>query len=460
MYYGYDVPYNGVPVGFNYATSTDGITWTRNTSNPVPPIVDDSQFGTTFISLPNVTKIGATWYMVFEGVQAGEFHIFMATSADGHNWMPANGGNPIYTGGADGSWDATGQANPALYEIDPGKYIILYNGSPYSNGAVWDLGVLSSVSLTSGWTSWPGNPVISRGADGAWDDTRIEGLRMLKDDLGKNTLRAWYFGIPTGSSYLDSQIGFATSSLPEQDDSAVLWVEVKDDLSSQQSIYVYYGNDLATTTSNIVDTMIKGDDGVDFDLTYNTAGSALITHTGGQINMNGSDGIEDGWIIGENLSGIPTFHAQAKSISGGGTSNSDAGFISLGLYDGSGVPSPMENTPFNNNLRLSILRYGGSHTSTPNQLYVTYVDTGGMSHFWDGNSWESTISPRGGAGDYTLAIWDDGINYFADILDQAGNSLFFVASKCPNCKRQKLCSWGNPDLCRRLHQLLFYQLSI
>lgn len=42
-------------------------------------------------------------------------------------------------------------------------------------------------------------------------------------------------------------------------DNAVFWVEISDNLDSNQTIYIYYGNDSVSTTSNFDDTFIFGD---------------------------------------------------------------------------------------------------------------------------------------------------------------------------------------------------------
>lgn len=66
------------------------------------------------------------------------------------------------------------------------------------------------------------------------------------------------------------------------DDFAIFWVKVTDDLSSNQTIYIYYGKSDATTTSNDAETFDQtGEVGADFDdgettgLTINLAGDAV-----------------------------------------------------------------------------------------------------------------------------------------------------------------------------------------
>jgi len=248
MYY-----HQNTDVGFNYATSTDGITWVKNTDSPAPPILEPDDFtDVTWMGLPYVTLIDETWQMVFEA-SSDAIHIHMATSADGLTWAAANGGDPIYSGGGAGFWDSANQANPSLYEIASGKYVIFFNGEAAVNA--WDLGVLYSTTLTSGWTSWVKNPIIKRGASGTWDDTRIEGARIVMDDVSAAQMRLWYFGLPTGDSIQDGKIGYALC-----DEAYEFLVEIIDDLESNQTMYIYYGKAGDTTASNGANTFLWYED--------------------------------------------------------------------------------------------------------------------------------------------------------------------------------------------------------
>lgn len=189
--------------GMKKATSTDGINWDVGADWILTPgdFVNINQ-----MSMEEATWINDKWYMVCEGKSAvTQWHIYMASSPDFDKWTVENGGNTIYTSIV--GWDAFAQANPRLLEIAAGKYIILYNGEAGANA--WDIGIIYSTSLTSGWTSWANNPILTRGAGGSWDDTRIESCIMLLDDINAFMLRLWYFGLPTTNSMQDGKIGYA-----------------------------------------------------------------------------------------------------------------------------------------------------------------------------------------------------------------------------------------------------------
>ncbi len=69
---------------------------------------------------------------------------------------------------------------------------------------------------------------------------------------------------------------------------AVFWVKVAGDLDSNQTIFVYYGKDDATTASNGEDTFLKFDDFNDGSLggIWSLHGTGTITESGGIVDVN------------------------------------------------------------------------------------------------------------------------------------------------------------------------------
>ncbi len=200
----------GLTIGFKIAISTDGINWKKYSD--IPCLTPGDFVSVDLISLPYVTKLGSTWYMVFEGNEAGTqdiWHIYMAKSLDGYNWRPVNGGYPIYTG-TPRSWDSRDQANPSLYQYPDGEYIIVFNGQAEPD--TYDIGIIKSNNLESGWTLWTKEPILTRGIESNWDDNRIEGARLIKDDFNTCIIRLWYFGLPTNHPIQDGKIGYASST--------------------------------------------------------------------------------------------------------------------------------------------------------------------------------------------------------------------------------------------------------
>ena len=79
------------------ATSSDGINWTKEESNP---ILEGSGSGWEGNSVENfgVIKVGSTYYLWYESGASGERQTGLATSTDLLNWVK-DSNNPIFTGG-------------------------------------------------------------------------------------------------------------------------------------------------------------------------------------------------------------------------------------------------------------------------------------------------------------------------------------------------------------------------
>lgn len=79
---------------------------------------------------------------------------------------------------------------------------------------------------------------------------------------------------------------------------AIFWVEVKDDLDYDTTIYLYYGNPTVSTTSNGASTFIQFDDFNDGTLAsfWATApGTGTISETGGNLKLSVAAGVNGDW---------------------------------------------------------------------------------------------------------------------------------------------------------------------
>ncbi len=244
-----------------YATSSDGISWTKNPANPVLTHGGNSAWDEVEVGQPFVLKDGGTYKMWYWGLDEDDIkQIGYATSTDGITWLKHAG--PVLPVGAGGTWDSNEVGGPSVY-YDGGTYHMWYHGqdgpccdnlqigyasspdginwtkhiSPvlsWGNGGDWDadyVGVGSVISQTgeyhmyywgrsaggltaSGlatstngidWHKYAGNPVLTTGSGGTWDEIFASWTAVSPD--GK---KLWYRG--RGNSLFNvNQIGYATS---------------------------------------------------------------------------------------------------------------------------------------------------------------------------------------------------------------------------------------------------------
>ncbi len=208
-----------------YAFSADGINWTKHSANPVLLAGSESSWENAGPEGPTVIKDGDTlkmWYMgldtVFNG-QITDFHgsIGYAWSLDGVNWTKHTN-NPVLIVGSAGSWDAANIQDPFAMKIG-NTYHLWYSGHPaWINGATIngdvEIGYAQSLDGTN-WTKYANNPVLLRGAAGAWDHGVTGFPTIILDDT---LLRMWYTGldtifIPPWPAPYFWDIGYATAPL-------------------------------------------------------------------------------------------------------------------------------------------------------------------------------------------------------------------------------------------------------
>ncbi|MFA5795456.1 MAG: DUF2341 domain-containing protein, partial [Candidatus Brocadiia bacterium] len=173
---------NGAAWKIGYATSNDGIGWTRYISNPV--LLNGSGWESTNVGSSMVIKDGAEYKMWYKGYDGTNWRIGYATSADGITW-DRNPSNPIINLGS--GWEVSHAYEPFVMKDDDGNYKMWYCGHDGTNVR---LGYAYSDNGID-WVKYASNPVLNLGASGTWDDYHTYKCYVIRDD---GTYKMWYSG--------------------------------------------------------------------------------------------------------------------------------------------------------------------------------------------------------------------------------------------------------------------------
>ncbi len=162
MWYSGQDPDNVFRVG--YATSTDGIHWTKYAGNPVLDVGEAGVWDSEVVRVNAVIKDGGTYRMWYIG--NGHQRIGYATSTDGIHWTKY-ADNPVFDAGPPGSWDE-GAVTFASVILDGEGYKMWHTGMGASGfGGEARIGYATSPDGIH-WTRAPQSPVLDV-ASPAWN---------------------------------------------------------------------------------------------------------------------------------------------------------------------------------------------------------------------------------------------------------------------------------------------------
>jgi hypothetical protein len=182
-----------------YATSPNGVAWTKYGSNPVLGVGAAGSWEDDVVRVPTVIKEGGTYHMWYTGYDGMTARIGHATSSDGINWTkdPAN---PVLDVGTPGAWDWLQVYGPSVVKVG-GEYKLWHSGETLPEA--WQTGYVTSIS-GSDWTR--GGMLIPEGAPGTFDFNSADYPSVIVDGA---QFKVWYSG-HDGDNYT---IGYATAEV-------------------------------------------------------------------------------------------------------------------------------------------------------------------------------------------------------------------------------------------------------
>ena len=201
---------SGATPGIGYATSPDGVDWTKYGTEPVIQAGSSGAWDDAGVLSPNVIKESDTSYkMWYSGRSAdggiGNLRIGYATSPDGVNWTKY-GTEPVIAKGIDPDWDSRGVGVGTVI-IDRGTYEIWFTGYKGSGESEFEsaIGYASSSNGIS-WTKSGSNPVLE--GDSGWESNGVGAPWVTHSG---RTYRLWYSGLDTN---FDTTLGYASYTSP------------------------------------------------------------------------------------------------------------------------------------------------------------------------------------------------------------------------------------------------------
>lgn len=166
------------PMLVGYATSPDGLHWTRHTDNPIMTPGPAGSPEANFVYPPHVLFDGQQFRMWYSAHDFEEWSINYATSADGAAWDRYSG-NPLMRATHDGCWDENFISEPSVL-WNGERFEMWYNGGSERTGTLRVGYAWSDDGLV--WHKWePDEWVLDVGPLGAWDDFSVARVHVLYD---------------------------------------------------------------------------------------------------------------------------------------------------------------------------------------------------------------------------------------------------------------------------------------
>lgn len=204
----------GVFGGIGYATSLDGLTWTKFGGGTPLPVLGHGLAGSadSFSAAdPSVLKDGSTWKMWYTGDDSNKKRIAYATSADGTTW--AKGGKVIAPEDPGVSANIQfGAFAPTVWKTPTG-FSMLLTGRKLVGGGVFQTKIMGTTSTDGLVWAGPSPALNPAGTNTKFDFSNLNSPDVLSDPGTASPYKLYYSGntIDANGNF-HTRIGLATSS--------------------------------------------------------------------------------------------------------------------------------------------------------------------------------------------------------------------------------------------------------
>jgi predicted GH43/DUF377 family glycosyl hydrolase len=248
FYTGVITPFSSAP-SIGYASSSDGLTWTKNIDNPVL-VGDGTGFDAYYVASPAMIYENGLWIMYYAGqptpppVPSGSQIGRAAAPAPTGPWT--RGTEPVLTLGSSNEWDSGFIEANTVLKID-NEYIMYYSGgADFFEGAGFMIGRATSPDGLT-WTKYDdpatteapfaeSDPVLVPGIAGSWDEA------MVWESTVRHTPCGWEMYYTGAPSLLEAAIGYARS------EDGIVWMK-----DPANPIYDAADDPVTMTTGDIVE---------------------------------------------------------------------------------------------------------------------------------------------------------------------------------------------------------------
>jgi len=187
------------------ATSTDGLTWERYSSEPILGVGEYEEFDSGFTGGLYILYHDGTYYMWYTGGSGlvAEKQIGLAYSQDGFSWEKYSA-NPVMEPDPAAEHESYVIGKPWTFLLADGRFEMFYNGY---NGQLYFINRAWSTDGIN-WTRDPFNPIIDPGGTGAWNAIGSSSPSFFRQD---DIYHIWY----SGDSGHGWSIGYGTARCAE-----------------------------------------------------------------------------------------------------------------------------------------------------------------------------------------------------------------------------------------------------